>query len=60
MGNIDLHNHVIPENVIQPSNANRKSSTPKSRKKRQTLLDNHGRIAELLPEFHDVGAKLSG
>ena len=59
MGNIDLHNHVIPENVIQAIKREpEKFHTKIEEKGGKRYFDNHGRIAELLPEFHDVEAKV--
>ncbi len=59
MGNFDLHNHVIPENVIQAIKREpEKFHTRIEEKGGKRYFDNHGRVAELLPEFCDVDAKL--
>lgn len=59
MSNIDLHNHVIPETVIQAIKREpEKFGTKIVEENGKRYFDNHGHIAELLPEFCDVDAKL--
>ncbi|MDH3287448.1 MAG: amidohydrolase [Betaproteobacteria bacterium] len=60
MSNIDLHNHVIPENVVQAIKREpEKFATRIEEKGGKRYFDNHGRVAELLPEFCDADAKVA-
>jgi aminocarboxymuconate-semialdehyde decarboxylase len=60
MSNFDLHNHVIPETVIQAIRREpEKFSTKIEEKDGKRYFDAHGRLAELLPEFHDADAKVA-
>jgi aminocarboxymuconate-semialdehyde decarboxylase len=56
----DLHNHVIPQTVVD---AIRRSpdryGTRIEEKNGKRFFDSHGRMTELLPEFHDVEAKVA-
>jgi len=59
MSNIDLHNHVIPENVIEAIKREpEKFHTRIKEKDGKRYFDNHGRLAELEAEFYDVDAKV--
>ncbi|MDP1535612.1 MAG: amidohydrolase family protein [Burkholderiales bacterium] len=59
MSNIDLHNHVIPENVIEAIKREpEKFHTRIEEKDGKRYFDNHGRLAELEAEFYDVDAKV--
>lgn len=59
MSNIDLHNHVIPETVIRAiKDTPEKFGTRIVEKDGKRYFDNHGHVAELIPEFYDVEAKL--
>src|SRR5688572_20157899 len=56
----DLHNHVIPPTVIEAirRNPDRYGTRIETRDGKQ-YFDSHGRMTELLPEFHNVEAKIA-
>jgi len=56
----DLHNHVIPEKVVQAilRNPDRYGTRIEERDGKR-YFDSHGRMTELLPEFCDVEAKIA-
>lgn len=59
MSNIDLHNHVIPETVIQAIERDPdKFGTRIEKKNGKRYFDSHGRMTELVPEFCDADAKV--
>ena len=59
MSNIDLHNHVIPENVVQVIKLEPEKFHIKIEEKGgKRYFYYHGRIAELLPEYCDADAKV--
>jgi len=56
----DLHNHVIPERVVQAIWRNpERYGTRIEERAGKRYFDAHGRMAELLPEFCDVEAKIA-
>jgi len=56
----DLHNHVIPEKVVQAIRRNPdRYGTRIEEKGGKRFFDSHGRMTELLPEFCDVEAKVA-
>jgi aminocarboxymuconate-semialdehyde decarboxylase len=56
----DLHNHVIPEGVVQAIERNpERYGTRIEVRNGKRYFDAHGRLAELLPEFHDPEAKVA-
>jgi aminocarboxymuconate-semialdehyde decarboxylase len=56
----DLHNHVIPENVVQAIQRNpERFGTRIEMRNGRRFFDAHGRMTELLPEFHDPEAKIA-
>ncbi len=56
----DLHNHVIPEQVVQAIRRHPdRFGTRIEEKDGKRYFDSHGRMTELLPEFCDVEAKLA-
>jgi aminocarboxymuconate-semialdehyde decarboxylase len=56
----DLHNHVIPPTVVEAirRNPDRYGTRIEERDGKQ-YFDSHGRLTELLPEFHNVEAKVA-
>ena len=56
----DLHNHVIPEGVVQAiqRNPDRYGTRVETRDGKR-YFDSHGRMTELLPEFCDIEAKVA-
>jgi aminocarboxymuconate-semialdehyde decarboxylase len=59
MSNIDLHNHVIPETVVQAIERDPdKFGTRIEKKNGKRYFDSHGRMTELVPEFCDADAKV--
>ncbi len=55
----DLHNHVVPESVIQAVKRDPKRYGRRVvEKKGKRYFDAHGRLIELRPEFCDVEAKI--
>src|SRR6185436_14751118 len=58
--NYDLHNHVIPERVVQAIRRNpERYGTRIEEKDGKRYFDSHGRMTELLPEFCDIEAKIA-
>src|SRR5262245_12133600 len=58
--NYDLHNHVIPETVVQAIIRNPENfGTRIEERDGKRYFDSHGRMTELLPEFCDVEAKIA-
>src|ERR1700741_2138535 len=56
----DLHNHVIPEGVVQAIRRNpERFGTKIEVRDGKRYFDSHGRMTELLPEFCDVEAKIA-
>jgi len=56
----DLHNHVIPESVLQAIERNPdRYGTRIEQRDGKRYFDVHGRTAELLPEFYDPEAKIA-
>ena len=56
----DLHNHVIPEPVIQAIRHNpERFGTRIEERDGKRYFDSHGRMTELLPEFCDPAAKVA-
>ena len=56
----DLHNHVIPEPVVQAIRRNpERYGTHIEEKNGKRYFDSHGRMTELLPEFCDIEAKIA-
>jgi aminocarboxymuconate-semialdehyde decarboxylase len=56
----DLHNHVIPEPVVQAIRRNpERYGTRIEEKNGKRYFDSHGRMTELLPEFCDIEAKIA-
>ena len=56
----DLHNHVIPEKVVQAIRRNpERFGTRIEEKDGKRYFDSHGRMTELLPEFCDAAAKVA-
>jgi len=56
----DLHNHVIPETVVQAIRRNPgRYGTRIEDRNGKPYFDAHGRMIELLPEFNDVEAKIA-
>jgi aminocarboxymuconate-semialdehyde decarboxylase len=56
----DLHNHVIPEPVVQAIRAHpERYGTRIEERDGKRYFDSHGRMTELLPEFCDVEAKIA-
>jgi aminocarboxymuconate-semialdehyde decarboxylase len=56
----DLHNHVIPEPVVQAIQRNpERYGTRVEIRDGKRYFDSHGRMTELLPEFCDVEAKIA-
>jgi len=56
----DLHNHVIPEGVVQAIQRNpERYGTHVEIRNGKRYFDSHGRMTELLPEFCDVEAKIA-
>ena len=56
----DLHNHVIPENVVQAIERNpERYGTRIEVRDGKRYFDAHGRQAPLLPEFYDAEAKVA-
>ena len=56
----DLHNHVIPEIVVQKIRRHPdRYGTRIEEKGGKRYFDSHGRMTELLPEFRDVDAKVA-
>lgn len=57
--NYDLHNHVIPQGVIDAiARDPGRFGTRIEERQGQRYFDAHGRLAPLLPEFYDVDAKI--
>jgi aminocarboxymuconate-semialdehyde decarboxylase len=56
----DLHNHVVPETVVQAIQRNPELfGTRIEERNGKRYFDSHGRMTELLPEFCDVNAKIA-
>ncbi len=56
----DLHNHVIPPAVVDAIRRNPdRFGTRIEDRNGKPYFDAHGRMIELLPEFHDVNAKIA-
>lgn len=56
----DLHNHVIPEKVVQAIRRNPdRYGTRIEERGGKRFFDSHGRMTELLPEFCDAAAKVA-
>jgi aminocarboxymuconate-semialdehyde decarboxylase len=56
----DLHNHVIPEGVVQAIQRNpERYGTRVEIRNGKRYFDSHGRMTELLPEFCDIEAKIA-
>ncbi len=56
----DLHNHVIPEPVVQAIQRNpERYGTQVEIRDGKRYFDSHGRMTELLPEFCDIEAKVA-
>lgn len=56
----DLHNHVIPETVVQAIERNpERFRTRIEVRDGKRRFDSHGRMTELLPEFCDAAAKVA-
>ncbi len=56
----DLHNHVIPEPVVQAIRRNPdRYGTRIEERGGKRYFDSHGRMTELLPEFCDAEAKIA-
>src|SRR5690349_24883259 len=56
----DLHNHVIPEIVVQAIRRHPdRYGTRIEERDGKRFFDSHGRMTELLPEFCDVEAKVA-
>lgn len=56
----DLHNHVIPEGVVQAIRRNPdRFGTRIEERDGKRYFDSHGRMTELLPEFCDPAAKIA-
>ena len=56
----DLHNHVIPEPVVQAIQRNpERYGTHVEIRNGKRYFDSHGRMTELLPEFCDIEAKVA-
>ena len=57
--NIDLHNHVIPESVVEAIRRDpAKFGTAIEERNGKRYFDSHGRMTELLPEFCSADAKV--
>ncbi len=58
--NYDLHNHVIPEAVVEAIRRNpERFGTRIEERNGKRYFDSHGRMTELLPEFCDPAAKVA-
>src|SRR3970282_1740442 len=56
----DLHNHVVPETVVQAIERNpERFGTRSEVRSGKRYFDSHGRMTELLPEFCDPEAKIA-
>ena len=56
----DLHNHVVPETVVQAIQRNpQRFGTQIEMRNGKRYFDSHGRMIELLPEFCDPEAKIA-
>src|SRR5688572_28624167 len=56
----DLHNHVIPESVVQAIRRHPdRYGTRIEERDGKRYFDSHGRMTELLPEFCDPAAKIA-
>jgi len=56
----DLHNHVIPETVVEAIRRNpERFGTRVEERNGKRYFDNHGRMTELLPEFCNPAAKIA-
>ena len=56
----DLHNHVIPETVVQAIKRDpERFGTRIEERGGKRYFDSHGRMTELLPEFCDAAAKVA-
>jgi len=56
----DLHNHVVPEPVVQAIRRNpERYGTHIEERNGKRYFDAHGRMIELLPEFCDIEAKIA-
>lgn len=56
----DLHNHVIPPTVVEAIRRHPdRYGTRIENRDGKPYFDSHGRMTELLPEFHDVEAKIA-
>jgi len=56
----DLHNHVIPPTVVEAIRCRpERYGTRIEERNGKPYFDSHGRMTELLPEFHDVEAKVA-
>ncbi|MCW5604727.1 MAG: hypothetical protein KIT18_09305, partial [Burkholderiales bacterium] len=57
--NIDLHNHVIPETVVNAIERDpERYGTKIERRDGKRFFNSHGRMTELLPVFCDADAKV--
>ena len=55
--NIDLHNHVIPETVVEAIGRDpEKFGTTIEMRDGKRYFNSHGRMTELLPDFCDADA----
>ena len=58
--NIDLHNHVIPETVVEAIGRDpKKFGTTIEVRDGKRFFNSHGRMTELLPDFCDADAKVA-
>ena len=58
--NVDLHNHVIPQGVVDAIRADPKSFETKIEDRGgATFFNAHGYLAKLIPEFHNADAKIA-
>jgi len=58
--NIDLHNHVIPQGVVDAIRANpERFGTRIEERDGRSYFNAHGKLAELTPEFCNVDAKIA-
>jgi len=58
--NVDLHNHMIPQGVIDAIRADPKGFGTKIEDRGgETFFNVHGYLAKLIPEFYDADAKIA-
>lgn len=58
--NIDMHNHVVPQSVVDAIRANpERFGTRIEERDGKSFFNVHGRMAPLFPEFFDVDAKIA-